>query len=90
VLAYAPRAGQRALALHAPRAAAELLSHAIEAAERLGRAAREPDHGGESARRAFRAALEDDLDTPKTIEVLESTRGSTLRELGGVLGLTLA
>jgi cysteinyl-tRNA synthetase len=53
-------------------------------------AAGEPDHGDETAREAFRAALADDLNTPRAIEVLESTAGATLRELAGVLGLTLS
>jgi L-cysteine:1D-myo-inositol 2-amino-2-deoxy-alpha-D-glucopyranoside ligase len=65
------------------------LDGAASLAERLALAAREPDHGGDSSRAAFRSALEDDLDTPRAIDVLESTSGSTLRELGGVLGLTL-
>jgi cysteinyl-tRNA synthetase len=65
------------------------LEAAASLAERLALAAREPDHGGEAARAAFRAALEDDLNTPRAVEVLESTAGATLRELGGVLGLTL-
>jgi cysteinyl-tRNA synthetase len=60
---------------------------AASLAERFSLAAREPDQGGASARDAFRAALEDDLNTPRALEVLERTAGDTLRELGGILGL---
>ena len=31
---------------------------------------------------------QDDLDTPRAIEILQTISGGTLRELGGVLGLT--
>jgi L-cysteine:1D-myo-inositol 2-amino-2-deoxy-alpha-D-glucopyranoside ligase len=65
------------------------LDAAAGLAERLALAACEPDHGGASARKELRAALADDLNTPRAIEVLESTGGPTLRELGDVLGLTL-
>jgi cysteinyl-tRNA synthetase len=65
------------------------LEAAASLAERLSLAAREPDHAPKTARADFRAALEDDLNTPRAIEVLESTSGSTLHELAGVLGLTL-
>jgi L-cysteine:1D-myo-inositol 2-amino-2-deoxy-alpha-D-glucopyranoside ligase len=61
---------------------------AASRAERLGLAARQPDHGGAAAREAFAAALADDLNTPRALEILESTSGATLRELGAVLGLT--
>jgi L-cysteine:1D-myo-inositol 2-amino-2-deoxy-alpha-D-glucopyranoside ligase len=60
---------------------------AASLAERFSLAAREPDQGGAAARDAFRAALEDDLNTPRALEVLERTAGDTLRELGGILGL---
>jgi L-cysteine:1D-myo-inositol 2-amino-2-deoxy-alpha-D-glucopyranoside ligase len=60
---------------------------AASLADRLSLAAREPDHGGIAVREAFRAALEDDLNTPQAIEVLEQAAGDTLRDLGGVLGL---
>ena len=60
---------------------------AASLAERFSLAAREPDQGGASAREAFRAALKDDLNTPRALEVLERTAGNTLRELGGILGL---
>jgi L-cysteine:1D-myo-inositol 2-amino-2-deoxy-alpha-D-glucopyranoside ligase len=57
---------------------------------RLVRAAHEADPGGEPVdeRAAFVAALQDDLDTPRAIEILQSFRGKRLRELGSVLGLT--
>ncbi len=61
---------------------------AASLAGRLSLAAREPDHGGASAREAFRAALEDDLNTPRALEALEQASGDTLRELGAVLGLS--
>jgi L-cysteine:1D-myo-inositol 2-amino-2-deoxy-alpha-D-glucopyranoside ligase len=63
------------------------LEAAATLAERLSLAAREPDGGGVAVRDAFRAALEDDLNAPRAIEVLESAAGATLRELGSVLGL---
>jgi L-cysteine:1D-myo-inositol 2-amino-2-deoxy-alpha-D-glucopyranoside ligase len=66
------------------------LDAAASLAERLLLAAGEPDHGSPAARDAFRAALEDDLDTPRAVEALESASGATLRELGEVLGLTLS
>lgn len=48
----------------------------------------EPDRDG-GARDAFRAAIEDDLDTPAALAALETTSGATLRELAGVLGFDL-
>jgi L-cysteine:1D-myo-inositol 2-amino-2-deoxy-alpha-D-glucopyranoside ligase len=59
-------------------------------AQRLAHAAREPDLAGErsSERQAFAAALQDDLNTPRAIVILQTLRGETLRQLGGVLGLT--
>jgi len=59
-------------------------------ARRLVKAACAPDlaGGGLSEREAFTAALEDDLNTPRAIEILETLTGRTLRELGQVLGLT--
>jgi L-cysteine:1D-myo-inositol 2-amino-2-deoxy-alpha-D-glucopyranoside ligase len=64
--------------------------HAAAArAERLALAAAAPDHAAD-AREAFAAALADDLDTPRAIEALERASGGPLRELAGVLGLTLA
>jgi L-cysteine:1D-myo-inositol 2-amino-2-deoxy-alpha-D-glucopyranoside ligase len=58
-------------------------------AERLVAAAHQTDVAGGPARQQFDAALEDDLDTPRAIEILQRARGDTLRELGGILGLTL-
>jgi L-cysteine:1D-myo-inositol 2-amino-2-deoxy-alpha-D-glucopyranoside ligase len=61
-------------------------------AERLMQAAREPDLAGEqrsTAREAFAEALEDDLSTPRAIEILQTLSGETLRDLGALLGLTL-
>jgi L-cysteine:1D-myo-inositol 2-amino-2-deoxy-alpha-D-glucopyranoside ligase len=59
-------------------------------ARRLVKAAHEADSGGEqsTAREAFMAALQDDLNTPRAIEILETETGGQLRELGSVLGLT--
>jgi L-cysteine:1D-myo-inositol 2-amino-2-deoxy-alpha-D-glucopyranoside ligase len=57
--------------------------------ERLRSAVREPDHAG-GAREAFRAALEDDVDTVAAVVALDEARGSTLGELAGVLGLRLS
>jgi L-cysteine:1D-myo-inositol 2-amino-2-deoxy-alpha-D-glucopyranoside ligase len=62
---------------------------AADRARSLAAAARHPDQGGAAAREAFAAALSDDLNTPRAIEVLEGTGGATLRELGAVLGLML-
>jgi cysteinyl-tRNA synthetase len=56
--------------------------------ERLKSAVRAPDHDG-GAREAFRVALEDDVDTGAAVAALDAARGSTLRELTGVLGLRL-
>jgi L-cysteine:1D-myo-inositol 2-amino-2-deoxy-alpha-D-glucopyranoside ligase len=65
------------------------LDAAAARAERLVLAAQAPDHAAD-ARDELAAALADDLDTPRAIEVLERTSGAPLRELAGVLGLTLA
>jgi L-cysteine:1D-myo-inositol 2-amino-2-deoxy-alpha-D-glucopyranoside ligase len=65
------------------------LDAAAARAERLVLAAGEPDSAGGVDER-FRAALEDDLDTPEALEVLEGASGETLRRLAGVLGLTLS
>ena len=59
-------------------------------ADRLALAAHAPDYGPLSVREAFAAALEDDLDTPRAIDILEQAAGTPLRELGAVLGLTFA
>ena len=63
-----------------------------QAADRLARWqawARQPDADGSGGPEAFRAALEDDLDIPTAIGALDHARGSTLRELGGVIGVRL-
>jgi L-cysteine:1D-myo-inositol 2-amino-2-deoxy-alpha-D-glucopyranoside ligase len=65
------------------------LDAAVARAERLALAARAPDHAAD-APEAFAAALADDLDTPRALEVLERASGAPLRELAAVLGLTLA
>jgi L-cysteine:1D-myo-inositol 2-amino-2-deoxy-alpha-D-glucopyranoside ligase len=59
-------------------------------ARRLVKAAHKPDLAGAglAERAAFTAALADDLDTPRAIEILQTLNGSTLRELGAILGLT--
>jgi len=59
-------------------------------ARRLVHAAEEPDLAdeGSGAREAFTAALEDDLNTPRAIDILQTLRGKTLRDLGQVLGLS--
>jgi L-cysteine:1D-myo-inositol 2-amino-2-deoxy-alpha-D-glucopyranoside ligase len=59
-------------------------------AQRLALAARAPDSGGAAERELFAEALEDDLDTPRAVDTLTTVSGSTLRELGAVLGLTLS
>jgi L-cysteine:1D-myo-inositol 2-amino-2-deoxy-alpha-D-glucopyranoside ligase len=64
------------------------LQAAAGIAERLTLAAAEPDAGGDSVEADFRAALEDDLNLPQAIEVLDRAAGATLRRLGSVLGLT--
>jgi L-cysteine:1D-myo-inositol 2-amino-2-deoxy-alpha-D-glucopyranoside ligase len=64
------------------------LDAAASLAQRLALAARAPDVGGEAEREAFASVLGDDLDTPRAIDVLTTTSGSTLRGLGSVLGLT--
>jgi L-cysteine:1D-myo-inositol 2-amino-2-deoxy-alpha-D-glucopyranoside ligase len=65
----------------------ELDSYA-ELARRMAAVARQPDAGGVGARSDFAAALTDDLDTPRAIQILQGTSGATLRDLGTVLGLT--
>ena len=61
---------------------------AARLAARLSAAAREPDIASGIERESFAAAVSDDLNTPRAIEVLQTVSGSTLRELGSVLGLT--
>jgi len=65
------------------------MDDAASRAQSLAVAARQPERGGPSAREAFAAALSDDLDTPRALDVLNQTSGATLRELAAVLGLTL-
>jgi L-cysteine:1D-myo-inositol 2-amino-2-deoxy-alpha-D-glucopyranoside ligase len=64
------------------------LEAAARVAARLSVAARETDLASGIERENFAAALSDDLNTPRAIEILQTLSGSTLRELGGVLGLT--
>jgi L-cysteine:1D-myo-inositol 2-amino-2-deoxy-alpha-D-glucopyranoside ligase len=65
------------------------LDQAAQLAERLEAAAGAPATPLGSAREDFAAALADDLDTPRAIDVLSAQRGDTLRELARVLGLAL-
>jgi L-cysteine:1D-myo-inositol 2-amino-2-deoxy-alpha-D-glucopyranoside ligase len=64
------------------------LDAAASLAQRLALAAAEPDTTDAYAAQAFRAALEDDLNTPQAIDVLTRVSGQPLRELGAILGLT--
>jgi L-cysteine:1D-myo-inositol 2-amino-2-deoxy-alpha-D-glucopyranoside ligase len=64
------------------------LDSAASLAQRLALAAAEPDTSDGEAIEAFRAALEDDLNTPQAIDVLTRVSGEPLRQLGAVLGLT--
>jgi L-cysteine:1D-myo-inositol 2-amino-2-deoxy-alpha-D-glucopyranoside ligase len=64
------------------------LDAAASNAQRLALAAREPDSAARDAADEFAAALGDDLNTPRAIELLSTLSGGPLRELGGVLGLT--
>jgi cysteinyl-tRNA synthetase len=61
---------------------------AARVAQRLSTAARKPDIASGIERETFAAALSDDLNTPRTLDILQTLSGSTLRELGAVLGLT--
>jgi L-cysteine:1D-myo-inositol 2-amino-2-deoxy-alpha-D-glucopyranoside ligase len=65
------------------------LDEAGRLADRLEVAARAPDTSNGEARDAFIAALGDDLDTPRAIEILELASGDTLRDLSRALGLQL-
>jgi L-cysteine:1D-myo-inositol 2-amino-2-deoxy-alpha-D-glucopyranoside ligase len=58
-------------------------------ASRLEAASRAADTSPAETRDAFASALGDDLDTPRAIDWLTRASGQRLRELGGVLGLTL-
>ncbi|CAN5832076.1 cysteine--tRNA ligase [soil metagenome] len=66
----------------------EGLAAAAEQAERLSAAMDESDRDGERLEADFRAALEDDLNLPRALDVLAQTSGATARRLGGVLGLS--
>ncbi len=61
---------------------------AARIAQRLSVAAREPDMASGVERETFAAALSDDLNTPRAIDILQTISGGTLRDLGSVLGLT--
>jgi L-cysteine:1D-myo-inositol 2-amino-2-deoxy-alpha-D-glucopyranoside ligase len=64
------------------------LDAAAVVADRLTAAARETDLASGIQRETFAAAVSDDLNTPRALEILQTLSGSTLRELGSVLGLT--
>ncbi|MBA2558273.1 MAG: class I tRNA ligase family protein, partial [Chloroflexi bacterium] len=64
------------------------LVRAAETLDALRRAAHRPDEVGD-AQKAFRAALEDDLDTPAALRALGCAAGQPLRDLAGILGLRL-
>jgi cysteinyl-tRNA synthetase len=66
------------------------LDRAATIARRLSAAAREPDMTSGVERETFAAALQDDLDTPRAIEILQTISGGTLRDMGAVLGLTFS
>ena len=61
---------------------------AAHVVHRLNAAAREPDTASATNREAFAAALADDLNTPRALDILQTLSGTTFRELGAVLGLT--
>jgi L-cysteine:1D-myo-inositol 2-amino-2-deoxy-alpha-D-glucopyranoside ligase len=65
------------------------LDAAAGLAERLSLAAHASDSPETGQHAAFAAALADDLDTPRAIEVLTTVSGAPLRELGAVIGLEL-
>jgi L-cysteine:1D-myo-inositol 2-amino-2-deoxy-alpha-D-glucopyranoside ligase len=65
------------------------LSAAARFASGLEAASRAADSSAGDAREVFAGTLGDDLDTPEALAVLERASGSTLRELGAVLGLHL-
>jgi cysteinyl-tRNA synthetase len=90
-----------------PAAAEKLAAKLAMAADSVQSApAGAVSHAAQGAEEAFIAAMEDDLDTPRAIDVLASLAGAileerrqghddlvaqaTLRRLGGVLGLALA
>ncbi len=65
------------------------MSEAAALGARLVTASRGADTSPADARDAFAAALADDLNAPRAIDVLQSCGGDTLRHLAAVLGLTL-
>jgi L-cysteine:1D-myo-inositol 2-amino-2-deoxy-alpha-D-glucopyranoside ligase len=65
------------------------MSQAAERAAELESAARAADTSPTEARESFAEALAHDLDTPRAVAVLRQASGSTLRDLGQVLGLEL-
>ncbi|MBA3780101.1 MAG: cysteine--tRNA ligase [Chloroflexi bacterium] len=65
------------------------LESAARRMSRLRVAAAEADRD-DGARERFVAALADDLNTPAALRALDGAGGSTVRELAGVLGLTLS
>jgi cysteinyl-tRNA synthetase len=68
-----------------------VLGGAAAAVERLRSRAAEPaEIVDEAVVAAVRAALEDDLDTPRALAILDGTTGATTRLLAGVLGFTFA
>lgn len=66
------------------------MEDAARLAQRLATAAREPDTASGLERERFAAALADDLDTPRAVQILDGASGGTLRELASVLGLILS
>jgi L-cysteine:1D-myo-inositol 2-amino-2-deoxy-alpha-D-glucopyranoside ligase len=66
------------------------LDAAARVAQRLSAAAREPDMTSGMEREIFAATLQDDLNTPRAIEILQTISGGTLRDMGAVLGLTFS
>lgn len=77
---------------HQYRQVWEWSSAEMEAAARIARAlsmaARAPDMPEGLDRESFAAALSDDLNTPRVVQILQTVSGGTLREMGRVLGLT--
>jgi cysteinyl-tRNA synthetase len=90
---YSPNAVRVYLLQHHYRAVWEWSPEALDAAAamaaRMETAARSADTSSPEIRETFRAALADDLDTPRAVDTLTRASGQTLRELGAVLGLAL-
>jgi L-cysteine:1D-myo-inositol 2-amino-2-deoxy-alpha-D-glucopyranoside ligase len=90
---YSPNALRVYLLQHHYRAVWEWspasLVVAAALAARLEAAARAADTSSPETRESFRAALADDLDTPRALDTLTRASGQTLRALGAVLGLAL-